>query len=217
MDTHDKITEEIDINDAESRLLKSALRLFSEKGYEGTSIREIIEGAGVTRPVLYYYFTNKEDLFRRLLEPALAEYTRTLVNIRENYSEAVGRLKAIARATFDFAENNPQAVRLILQLYFSPPKCGPKLDKSIYRLRRFRLLEEIMQEGLDKGELAGGDAQSLALALIGMMDTFVTAKSYLPETHLSSEAAEGLIDLFYYGACYKENPPSILISPFKYV
>ncbi|HOH42324.1 MAG TPA: TetR/AcrR family transcriptional regulator [Candidatus Hydrogenedentes bacterium] len=210
-------TEIRETNEAETRLLESALQLFSEKGYEGTSIREIIEGAGVTRPVLHYYFTNKEDLFRKLLEPALAKYTRTLADIRENYSDAVGRLKAIARATFRFAEENPQAVRLVLQLYFAPPKGGPRLDKTIYRLRRFRFLEEIMQEGLEKGELAGGDAQGLALALIGMMDTFVTAKSYLPDTHLSEEAAEGLIDLFYFGACYKENPPSILTSPFKYI
>lgn len=204
-------------NDAETRLLESALTLFAEKGYEGSSIREIIEGAGVTRPVLYYYFTNKEDLFRRLLEPALAEYTRSLQEIRESYAEVVGRLKAIVRQTFIFTENNPKAVRLILQLYFSPPKGGPKLDKSIYRLRRFRLLEEIMQEGLDNGELAGGDAQSLALILIGMMDAYIMAKSYLPERHLSPELAEGLVDIFYYGTCYKENPPSTLQSPFKYV
>ncbi len=204
-------------NDAETRLLESALTLFSEKGYEGTSIREIIEGANVTRPVLYYYFTNKEDLFRRLLEPALAEYTRSLQEIQDSYAEVIGRLKAIVRETFRFTEKNPKGVRLILQLYFSPPKGGPKLDKSIYRLRRFRLLEEIMQEGLDKGELAGGDAQSLALILIGMMDAYIMAKSYLPDRHLSSELAEGLVDLFYWGACYKENPPTILQSPFKYV
>ncbi len=43
------------------------------------------------------------------------------------------------------------------------------------------------------------------------------AKSYLPDTHLSPELAEGLVDLFYYGACYKEHPTSILESPFKYV
>ncbi|MFA7693133.1 MAG: TetR/AcrR family transcriptional regulator [Candidatus Hydrogenedentes bacterium] len=210
-------TEQREVNEAEVRLLESALKLFSEKGYEATSIREIIEGAGVTRPVLYYYFTNKEELFRRLLEPAIAEYTKALLNARESYSEVIGRLKAVARTTFAFAERNPQAVRLILQLYFSPPKCGLKLDKSIYRLRRFRFLEEIMQDGLDRAELAGGDAQSLALILIGMMDTFVTSKSYLPDTHLSGEVAEGLIDLFYYGACYKETPPSVLVSPFKYV
>lgn len=204
-------------NEAETRLLESALKLFSEKGYEGTSIREIIEGAGVTRPVLYYYFTNKEDLFRKLLEPALAEYTKALTSIRGVCTDTISRLKAIARETFRFAEDNPQAVRLILQLYFAPPKGGPRLDKTIYRLRRFRFLEEIMQEGLDRKELAGGDAESLALTLVGMMDTFVTSKSYLPDTHLSPEVAEGLIDLFFFGACYKEDPPSVLTSPFKIV
>ena len=204
-------------NDSETRLLESALTLFSEKGYEGTSIREIIEGAGVTRPVLYYYFTNKEDLFRKLLEPALAEYTKSLQDIRDNYGEVVGGLKAIVRQTFLFAEQNPKALRLILQLYFSPPKGGPKLDKSIYRLRRFRLLEDVMQQGLDKGELAGGDAQSLALILIGMMDAYIMAKSYLPERHLSPELADGLVDLFYFGSCYKEIPTSSLQSPFRYV
>ncbi len=66
------------VNEAETRLLESALTLFSDKGYEGTSIREIIEGAGVTRPVLYYYFENKEDLFRRLVETKFAELTRKL-------------------------------------------------------------------------------------------------------------------------------------------
>jgi len=48
-------------NGAEIRLLEGALSLFSKKGYEGASVREIIEEAGVTRPVLYYYFKNKED------------------------------------------------------------------------------------------------------------------------------------------------------------
>ena len=43
-------------NEARTKLLESALTLFSQKGYEGTSIREIIQGAEVTRPVLYYYF-----------------------------------------------------------------------------------------------------------------------------------------------------------------
>lgn len=209
--------ESRETNDAETRLLESALKLFSEKGYEGTSIREIIEGAGVTRPVLYYYFTNKEDLFRKLLEPALAEYTQALTDIRANYTGALDQLKAIAWDTFRLAEENPQAVRLILQLYFAPPQGGPKLDKAIYRLRRFRFIKEIMQDGLDQNELSGGDAQSLALAFVGMMDTFVTAKSYLPETHLSAEAAEGLVGLFYFGACYKDNPPSVLTSPFKFL
>ena len=60
-------------SDAEQRLLANALTLFCEKGYDGASIREIIARAGVTRPVLYYHFKNKEDLFRRLVTGSFAE------------------------------------------------------------------------------------------------------------------------------------------------
>ena len=55
-------------HDAREVLLAAATALFAQKGYAGTSVREIVERAGVTKPVLYYYFENKEGLFRAILE-----------------------------------------------------------------------------------------------------------------------------------------------------
>ncbi|NIW00329.1 TetR family transcriptional regulator, partial [Candidatus Saccharibacteria bacterium] len=42
--------------DARERLLETAIGMFAQKGYAGTSVREIAEQAGVSKPVLYYYF-----------------------------------------------------------------------------------------------------------------------------------------------------------------
>lgn len=49
-------------------ILESALRLFSEQGYRGTSIREIAEAAGLSTGNLYHHFPDKETLFRTLLD-----------------------------------------------------------------------------------------------------------------------------------------------------
>jgi len=204
-------------NEAEARLLESALKIFSEKGYEGTSIREIIEGAGVTRPVLYYYFQNKEDLFRRLVEPLFNEFITGLDQVPGQYADCLGRLKAVMRMTFDYSEQYPLTIRLVFQMYFSPPQCGPKLDKSAFRRKRFQVVERIVREGLEQGDLAGGDAQSLALVFVGIMDTHIMAKGQMPGIRLTTELAEGLVDLFYYGACFKEIPMTALVSPFRYV
>ncbi len=49
-------------------ILEAALRLFSEQGYRGTSIREIAEAAGLSTGNLYHHFPDKEALFRTLLD-----------------------------------------------------------------------------------------------------------------------------------------------------
>lgn len=207
--------EDGSMSDTESRLLVSALTLFSQKGYEGTTIREIIESAGVTRPVLYYYFANKEDLFRRLVVrwfvEILADYDRIL-------SSAQGcreRLKALIWNGFQRAEHEPEAVRLVLQVFFSPPQEGPDLSDEPLLEERYARLVEVMQDGVTAGELSGGDPEALALAFSGIMDLHVMAKSRYPEIRLTEELATGLVDLFMDGAASVGREGRHLECPFE--
>ena len=48
------------------RLLAVATRLFAERGYDRTSVQEIVEAAGVTKGALYHYFGSKEDLLQEV-------------------------------------------------------------------------------------------------------------------------------------------------------
>lgn len=50
------------------QLIQMALLLFSEKGYRGTSVRDIARAAGVNEALLYHYFSSKADLFREVLD-----------------------------------------------------------------------------------------------------------------------------------------------------
>lgn len=202
------------VNEAETKLLRSALALFSEKGYEGTSIREIIEGAGVTRPVLYYYFENKEDLFRRLFETTFSELIQRMEGGSRLEGSGVVRLKGIISGAFSLAEENVQAVRLILQVLFAPPQQGPSLDRDKLIRQRFKVVEYVIRDGLKDKELAGGDSQSLTLVFLGIMDFHMMAKSNRLDTHLSPELAASLVDFFVYGAKYREKPEVRLVSPY---
>ncbi|HWM40698.1 MAG TPA: helix-turn-helix domain-containing protein, partial [Streptomyces sp.] len=48
------------------RLMAAATRLFSEQGYDRTSVQEIVEAAGVTKGALYHYFGSKDDLLHEI-------------------------------------------------------------------------------------------------------------------------------------------------------
>jgi len=52
--------------DTRQRILDVALDLFTEQGYDGTSLREIAEKLGVTKAALYYHFESKEDILQAL-------------------------------------------------------------------------------------------------------------------------------------------------------
>lgn len=210
------VSETRQVNEAETKLLESALSLFSEKGYEGTSIREIIEGAGVTRPVLYYYFENKEDLFRRLFETTFSQLIVLMDEAAKGDGPCVPRLKAIIAAAFALAEENTQLVRLILQALFAPPLQGPSLDRNKLIKQRFKAVEHVIKDGLERKELSGGDSQSLTLVFLGIMDFHMMAKSNRLETRLTSELAGSLVDLFVAGAQYREVPETKLVSPFAF-
>jgi len=69
------------LRDTRSEILLVAKELFTEKGYDATSLREIAEPLGITKAALYYHFQSKDDILRALLEPMatlLTELVRRL-------------------------------------------------------------------------------------------------------------------------------------------
>lgn len=196
-----KVPDEVSsANEAERRLLASALSLFSEKGYEGTSIREIIERAGVTRPVLYYYFENKEHLFRRLVESWFTELVEDMDRALEGVQGLHDQLKTVVVNIFEHAERSPQVVRLIFHTFFAPRHQTPKLNKDALWESRYSRISNIMRAGVKSGAFPGRDPELLAMAFCGMMDMHIMVKINRPHSTLSSELGEALVDLFMEGA-----------------
>lgn len=66
--------------DTRDRLLKAAMREFALRGYKGASLRQICASAGVTTGALYFFFKNKEDLFRTVVEPVMKPLVQMLLS-----------------------------------------------------------------------------------------------------------------------------------------
>ena len=101
-------TETLRSND---RILKKALELFSEKGYDATSVREICEAAGITKPTLYHFYGSKEGVYRAIVDSALERFRADLVLALGGEGSLRDRLVRMAQAYVEDTQRSPDLAR----------------------------------------------------------------------------------------------------------
>ena len=132
-------------------LLLSGISLFAEKGYAGTSVREIVSLAGVTKPVLYYYFQSKEGLFQAILDWAAEEQEAILQEVLQSPGTALERIVHLYRRIYQGLMENQQLFKLINHLFFGPPQGAPRYDIERFHRRMMEVIKEIYLGGLRQG------------------------------------------------------------------
>lgn len=106
--------------EAAAHILQTAGRLFAAKGYDATSIREIVEAAGVTKPTLYYHFGSKEGLGRALVTEPLKRLVERLQGLLDSAQAPETTLEAVLAEHFAFCLEDPDRSRFIYGLFFGP-------------------------------------------------------------------------------------------------
>jgi AcrR family transcriptional regulator len=156
----------------ETAVLDSALRVFWEKGYEGTSIEDLVHATGIGRASLYGAFGDKEQLFGRVLTRYLAG-TEDIVALAANHDLAAREvLRRIlhSRLGETCAKTSPKGCFLLLAgtAGDGPPAAREALSASLQQLER--LLADVIKRGKRRGEI-GDHAEPVALArfLVVMM------------------------------------------------
>ncbi|QOX77556.1 TetR/AcrR family transcriptional regulator [Trichlorobacter lovleyi] len=153
------------------RLLDAALQLFSSKGYAATSVRELVEAAGVTKPVLYYYFKNKEGLYLALLGDGLAEFHQVAEQARLAPGSVRERICGYCTALLDIFVGRLPVARLIYAIYYGPPQGAPHIDFEASFSTMLAHMEQLVNEGISTGEFRKVDPVDTAWAIVALLNT----------------------------------------------
>lgn len=78
------------------RLVDAATRLFAEKGFESTTVQEVVDAAGVTKGAMYHYFSSKDDVLYEIYHRVLSMQTERLDHILDGEGALPDRLYAAA-------------------------------------------------------------------------------------------------------------------------
>jgi len=187
-----------DEQSAKISLLMAGITLFAEKGYASTSVREIVAHAGVTKPVLYYYFQNKEGLFRAILDAAAERQEELLNEVLGMTGTVLERVSFLYRRIYEELAENRDLFKMIHNLIFGPPQGVPPYDMEIYHERMLKAVEVIYQEGMEWGEVVKIDPHEAAMMVVGVTD-YCFHKGYLNPQNMDTGLAERLLELAFRG------------------
>lgn len=188
--------------DKKNRIINSAIKLFAENGYNGTSTARIAAEAGVSQGIIFHYFTSKEGLFWTMLQDKAGIYEKRLQAAIKDETDA---LKKIETALLGFArlirEEEGFYEVVIKQIRGS----GLNLENmGKYGVLQFpELLSGLLREAMEQGSVREIDPEIAATSFFGMIDFnafrwFVQGRNYSLD-----DTARQIVDLFLNGIAKK--------------
>lgn len=154
--------------DPKDKILDCATELFSKKGFEGASVREIASAAGVNVAMINYYFGDKEGLFEKIIEERLSYLRDIFADLVKDHS--LTALEKIYRI-----------IDLVINRKFSSARFHLLLHRELSMVNRTELKEkisdllmlnispvkQIIREGIRTGEFRKVDVEMTVTTLVG--------------------------------------------------
>jgi TetR/AcrR family transcriptional regulator len=153
-------------------ILKAALAEFATQGIAGARTDAIAEAAGVNKALLYYYFEDKEGLYRAALESVMAGLLERVQPVLTARGSALDKLVNYAVAHFDYIAEMPSYSRIVQAEMM---RAGAGKSPHIQHLteKYFRkisdALKQAVQEGIRHGEVRELDPMNAIVSLIGLV------------------------------------------------
>jgi AcrR family transcriptional regulator len=173
-------------------LARVAAHLFATRGYEATSVREIVEKAGVAKPTLYYYYGSKEGLARSLVFLPLEGLVEQLRQIVTTVSDPLECLEQCLEAHFAFCREDPDRSRFLYALIFGPPGSEAALDLGCCKGELTKWIEAAIRRLAEAGVIHRDRVDACITMCRGMI--VISTLDYLyGDKPLGRDLARGLV------------------------
>ena len=154
--------------------IDAAQRLITQKGYERTSVQDVLDDLEVSRGAFYHYFESKERLLEavidRMVDDGLASLTRV---IDDTGLSALRKFEGVFTSLQSFKAARKDLVLAILQVWISDENA---IVREKYRrtavARLAPMLSKIIEQGNREGEFQAAFTEYTATALVGLMTGF---------------------------------------------
>jgi AcrR family transcriptional regulator len=171
-------------------LVDVATDLFTDRGYAGTSLDEIVAGARVTKGALYHHFSGKQALFEAVFEKVEADSTKAIRKAvrdhRDPWEKALSGLRAFLSIVAE-----PSYRRIVIQE--GPAVLGYERFREQEERSTFGIVQEIVSSVLESYDLEASMVETFSRIFFGAMSAAGTAVSSAEDTERASAEVETAI------------------------
>lgn len=151
------------------RLLQAALECFSQNGFAVATVSAIVTRARISKPVMYYYFRDKTDLYLTVLEKSFSLFTISSSIITDPSQDPSSKLLQVIRHYFTVLHQHQMETRLVLMAQFGSEMLSLEIDQEDRLKQELAKIAEIIQEGMDRGDIRRGAPLELAVLFAGII------------------------------------------------
>ncbi len=156
-------------------ILRAALRAFAEKGYDKTTVEDIVRISDLSKGTLYWYFENKQAIFSALIQMVFGEIWRAFeVMLVQTADEAPPeRVRHLLTAFMPVMDESINWVGLYAD-FFNQAWRNPTLRAEFHNQykRYIEVLEPVVRQGIDEGYFRAVDPRLTAQMLVGALDGY---------------------------------------------
>jgi len=147
-------------------IIRTAMNLFVERGYEKTSMRAIAGAIDYSPATIYLYFKDKDEIFFAIQTKAFSHLFATMQPLLQ-IQNSLERLKTLGRVYVKFAMDHPQYYDVMF-IMDSPMNAEKNQEKWEIGKQAHSFLENTVQQCVDEGYLEG-DAEKIAFLMWSMV------------------------------------------------
>lgn len=166
-----------------------AKTLFFTKGYNKTSIQNIIDRAEIAKGTFYHHFKSKEDLLNQFVQQEVSELYEITKKIVEQNISAIEKFEAIFNSSSNWKSENMSQMKSLLKILISNENLYLRTAMLEYEKQQLTpVYTKILQQGVDEGSFNIQDTEYTSLLIINLFSGFTDqVYSYLSEPKYSQE------------------------------
>ena len=162
------------MNKTKRKIFETSMKLFAEKGYDATSIEEITATVGVAKGTLYYHFSSKEEIFNFLVEEGIKLLQNSVDIKTAKFTNYIDKIKAIVLIQIKIVVKYEDLIKILLSQFWGNEARNQICKKHI--LEYISQIEQIVEEGIEKGEIKKGNPQAIDSEIYGLISSCLVYK-----------------------------------------